>query len=336
VLSAYNNVVSVTGVTANANELSVGYDVVSAFTGYNNSLTNPSMYVQYRIGDGSFTDYTLVENKLAAASTGNTVVGYNSALPNGTNISFRFKIVDANGGYILSNIFIHSVVIVIQKTITVIPDRSVVTSNIFINPETTVLLEGFGIGDNINRRVYLPFKNELDNAYYIVAVNPMMLDVDPPTLSAIIMTYQDIPNANTLFVTPSAMANQAVPVIYDEILGKFKYNQTINEVVQAVVVERLPLAPPYDTIMYEYEQNDNQLTIYYESSIASNVTIERFRNNGWDVLATTQLQISDSTTIVTVTIPQEILDLSMTIDVLVLRLTDSSLTIKSCIPIINM
>jgi hypothetical protein len=334
--SLYNNVVSVTGVTANNNELSVSYNVSGAFTGYNNSLTNPSMYVQYRIGSGVFNDYTLVQNKLAAASTGNTIVGYNGVLllSAGTNVSFRFKIVDANGGYILSNVFVYSLSAT-HKSISVIPNRSAVTSTIFIDPATTVLLQGFGIGDNINRRVYLPFKNELDNAYYIVPVNPIMLEIDPPTPSALFMTYQDIPNANTLFVTASAMANQAVSVIYDEVSDKFKYNQTINGVVQAVVVERLPLAPPYDVFMWADDRVGNQLTIYYESSIASTVTIERFRNNGWDVIATTQLEISDDTSL-TVTIPQAILDQSQVMDVLVFRLTDSSLTIKSCFPVINM
>jgi hypothetical protein len=330
--SNYNSTIGITGVTANGDELSVEYNVNSVFTGPNN-VSAQSMYVQYSIGSGSWNDYTLINSMLDVTSTANTVVGYNNNLPSGTNVSFRFKISDTSGGFILSNVFMYEVTytpVVQGRTILEIPDRTAVTSNIYIDPQTTVILEGSGLTDS-NRRLYLPFRNLADNTYYMIYLaTPTTINGDDNA----IITYEDIPNSNTVSARFTSLNNNVFDITYDSQNNKFTRTQEIDGVEQTVEVRMLPLALPIIAKISgaSYSSEYTELTIYYYSSQAINVTFERQRYTGseyvFDVISTTQLQVGTYNGIY-LTVPESVLDLSSTVDQIVMRLSDASLAILS-------
>jgi hypothetical protein len=146
-------------------------------------------------------------------------------------------------------------------------------------------------------------------------------------------TYQDIPDANTLYALSGDFSfGQALN--YDAVNNKFYAQQNINEVSTTIEVNVLPLSPPVDVQINDFILNSTtkELSILYNSTQVRAVTVERYRNvngsNNWDVIDTVTLQSGDGL-VLTVTVPQAVIDLSATVDKIIFRLTDASLSVKA-------
>ncbi len=163
--SLYSSTVNITGVTASGNDLTVSYDVLNAFTGYNNSLTDPAMWLDFKIGS-NWAAYTQVGGKLSTDSSNNTIIGYASSLASGQLIEFRFRSVVGN--YILSNVGSYTAPSN-SKTILEIADYTQQMQHVFISSNIMVLYSPtllFGSADSIA----VPFKNLANNQYYMQMV----------------------------------------------------------------------------------------------------------------------------------------------------------------------
>lgn len=299
--SLYNTTVNITEVTASGNNITVKYNVNNAFTGYNNGLTDPAMWLDFKIG-ASWLAYTQIGGKLTVDSSNNTVIGYTSALSGGQIIEFRFRSVI--GDYILSNVGSYTAPSN-TKTILEIADHTQVTQNIYIN-SSTYILELFSSGV---REVKVPYKNLATNTYHFTPVYGAALPI----------TYSDItPSLYYLVAGNFPFANSQI--YYDEQRGAFKDSSN-------VVYGQLPLSLPLDFQVVSATINNPTLTITYNATKVLALDVQRIRNGWiWDSLGNLNTVIGNNNTIQITVDSSRFTD---NIEVLGFRLTDGSLTLKT-------